>query len=540
MSNFCNLDSKNPRHDFKIWLSAACAFLILATFAFGSQAFNLMLSGDGWPEFISPVPTQYKWTIRIGRYLSPLIWKLFGDNELANSWLYLYFFLSVWTFFFLILSRTEYISPASVFVSSSIFLFTPSLIEMSAFQLDIPVRSTGIILLGIALYFCWIKDNNVPEKSYIEQLNIKRMSISVICLTACAACYQPIALMFVPGFLLISLFNKRLCLTNIGKGLIVCLVSLIIYFLLWKLLLSLYNVGTGTSENYDITVTGSMTISRKFVEVFNNFIDFIILPKPDMSAFVSIFLTFFSAQLIYIFTPSKKLLKKFIFTSVFVILLIGFIPTLIFIYKGTGPALRPQALVGMYFTPALLIGAGVERANTLDFKKGKYLWLIAFFLIGIQSFQTSSTITHKQAAYEKDIITGQAIVSDLMDVAPNPSFITVNIFIEDSKIIYDPERTYYSVPRNRWQGIGNCHVFDCQPRRVHQLLKIVAPVQVKLTTREVKAGDSMLKGLKTPLEQLPSWPNKNSIKVLPDDSLLLKIGDPAQSPVPSQNKKTEF
>ena len=134
MSNFLKI--QHLGYEFRIWLSTICAFLILAIFAFGSQIFNLILSGDGWPDFISPVPTQYNWTIRIGRYLSVPIWKLFGNNELANSWLYLYFFLSIWMFFFLILSRTKYISPASVFVSSSIFLFSPSLIEMSAFQID--------------------------------------------------------------------------------------------------------------------------------------------------------------------------------------------------------------------------------------------------------------------------------------------------------------------------------------------------------------------------------------------------------------------
>jgi hypothetical protein len=537
MSKFFKLDNKNYRYEFKIWLSATCAFLILATFAFGSQAFNIMLSGDGWSEFVSPYPTQYEWTIRIGRYLSPLIWKIFGDNEFANSWLYLYFFLSVWIFFFLIISRTEYISPSSVFVSSSIFLFTPSLVEMSAFQVDIPVRSTGFILLGIALYFYWIKDSSIPEKSCAEILNPKRTSISVICLTACAACYQPIALMFVPGFLLISLFNGRLYLTNIRKGTIICIVSFMSYFLLWRFLLLFYDFGLGSNEGYDILVTENITMLSKFVEIFNNFIDFIILPKNSMPAFVSVFLTLLSAQLVYIFAPPKKFLQKSVFTFVFVFLLIGLIPTLIFIYKGTYSALRPQALMSMYFTPALLIGVGVGKANTFGFKIGSYFWVIAFLLIGIQSFQTSSVITQKQAAYEKDIITGQAILSDLMDVAPNRAFITVNIFIEESKITYSPERTYYSVPRNRWQGISNSHVFDSQPGRIHQLLKIVAPAQVKLTTHNVKDGDSVL--LKTPLKKLPSWPNQNSIKVLPDDSLLLKIGAPAQRPVPRQDKETE-
>ncbi len=401
---------------------------------------------------------------------------------------------------------------------------------MSAFQLDIPVRSTGIILLGFALYFLWNKDNNVSDKRYDVHISFTSV-ISVICLAASAACYQPIALMFMPSFLLISLFNKRFSLTNIGKGLIVSIVSLIVYFLLWKFSLSLSDiVDINSNEAYDINLIGSMTISSKFVEAFNNFIDFIILPKASMPALVSIFITLFSAQLIYIFIPSKNFLKKSIFTSVFVIFLIGLIPTLIFIYKGVYTALRPQALLGMYLTPALLIGVGVERANTLDIKMGKYLWLIAFFLIGIQSFQTSSTITHKQAAYEKDLITGQAIVSDLMNVAPNPSFITVNIFIENNfserTSTYFPERNYYSIPRNRWEGIGNCHVFDCQLNRVPNLLKIVAPAQVRLTILPVEAGDSILKGLKMPLEQLPSWPNQNSIKLLPDDSLLLKIGTP--------------
>ncbi|NES69141.1 MAG: hypothetical protein F6K24_29895, partial [Okeania sp. SIO2D1] len=190
------LINQYPRYEFKIWLFAGCAFLILAIFAFGTQVFNLMLAGDGLYDFVSPIPTQYNGTIAIGRYLSPLIWKFFGDNELANSFLYLYFFSSIWIFFSLLISRTNYMSPFSVFISSSIFLFTPSLIEMSAFQIDIPVRSTGIILLGIALYFCWIKDNNISNRSYISIFNLKSISISVICLTACAACYQPIALMF--------------------------------------------------------------------------------------------------------------------------------------------------------------------------------------------------------------------------------------------------------------------------------------------------------------------------------------------------------
>lgn len=211
-------------------------------------------------------------------------------------------------YFFLIISIKEYISPSSVFVSSSIFLFTPSLVEMSAFQLDIPVRSTGFILLGIALYFYWIKDSSIPEKSYAEILNPKRTSISVICLTACAACYQPIALMFVPGFLLISLFNGRLCLTNIRKGTIICIVSFMSYFLLWRFLLLFYDFGLGSNEGYDILVTENITMLSKFVEIFNNFIDFIILPKNSMPAFVSVFLTLLSAQLAALGLPEWHLL----------------------------------------------------------------------------------------------------------------------------------------------------------------------------------------------------------------------------------------
>jgi len=99
MSNF--LYAQNSRFDFTIWLPTFCSFLILATFAFGSQIFNLTLAGDGWDNFTAPVPTQYDWTISIGRYLSPLIWNFFGNNELANSWLYFYFFSAV--FFYSIL-----------------------------------------------------------------------------------------------------------------------------------------------------------------------------------------------------------------------------------------------------------------------------------------------------------------------------------------------------------------------------------------------------------------------------------------------------
>ncbi len=125
-------------------------------------------------------------------------------------------------------------------------------------------------------------------------------------------------------------------------------------------------------------------------------------------------------------------------------------------------------------------------------------------------------------------MTGQAIVSDLINVVPNRSSITVNIFVdkENSKIVYTPEKAYYSLPRNQWEGIGNCGVFNCQPLRVNTLLKIVAPAYVKLTTRHIKESDPLLKGLKKPLEKLPPWPNKDSIKVLSDDSLLLKIGVP--------------
>lgn len=425
-------------------------------------------------------------------------------------------------------------SPFSVFISSSIFLFTPSLIEMSAFQIDIPVRSTGIILLGIALYFCWIKDNNISNGSYINIFNLKSISISVICLTASAACYQPIALMFIPGFLLISLFNQDLRLSKIGKVLLLSIIGLIIYFLLWKFLLSIYDIDLIPAGNqYNIVTMGKMAKLQRLIELFKNFIEFIILPKSSMPTFVSIFITLFSALSIYIFIPSKKFPKKLILTSIFMVLLIGLMPTLIFIYKGTFNALRPQALLGMYFPPALLIGVGVEKAKVYDLKIGKYFCIIVFFLIGVQSFQTSSMITHKQAAYEKDIITAQAILSDLIDVAPNPAFITVNILIEkssstitrESGTTYTPERSYNSSPSNRWSGITDCHVFDCQPQRVDALLKIVAPPQVTLIIKKLKVDDLNIQGIKDPfrMEELRSWPQKNSIKVLSDNSLVLKV-----------------
>jgi uncharacterized membrane protein YgdD (TMEM256/DUF423 family) len=201
-----NQNSKDTLYDSKTWISTACAFLVLSIFAFGPQIFNLMLSGDGWTDFVSPIPTQYEWTIRIGRFLSPLMWTIFGDNELASSWLYFYFFSSIWFLFFLILSRTKHISPASVFVSSSIFLFTPSLVEMSVFQIDIPVRSTGLVLLGLSLYFGWAKCN----KYLIIYKNLSQTITSIACLTLCAACYQPIALMFIPAYLLMSILRADL------------------------------------------------------------------------------------------------------------------------------------------------------------------------------------------------------------------------------------------------------------------------------------------------------------------------------------------
>jgi len=396
---------------------------------------------------------------------------------------------------------------------------------MSAFQIDIPVRSTGIILLGIALQFCWIQENNVSERNYIDKLNVRRSCISIICLTACAACYQPIALMFIPGFLLISLFNQRLSLTNLAKCLILCLISLIIYALLWQFLLSILTINLPTNPFYNVAIT-RMNISQRLIELLNHFIDFIILPKGSMPIFISIILTIFSASLIYILLPTKNLFKKITLTLFFLILFIGIIPTLIFLYKGTFNALRPQASLGMYFTPALLLGAGVEKVKIYG-QMGKYFWVIIFFLIGVQSFQASSTITHKQVAYEKDIITGQAILSDLREVAPNPSSIKVNIMLEQingRKTLYQPERAYYSVPRNIWEGISNCHVFDCQTGRVHDLLKIVTPPQIQLTTHHVRVDDPILKELKAPLENLPAWPHPNSIKVLSNDSLFLKIG----------------
>ncbi|NEO31717.1 MAG: hypothetical protein F6K36_15030 [Symploca sp. SIO3C6] len=537
MSHIFNSDDKKYYSYLQAWLLSTCAFLILGIFSFGAQIFNIMLSGDGWNSFLHP-DYQNSWTVVIGRYLSPLIWKFVGANEFANSWLYLYFFLSIWIFFLLILSRTRFISPASVFVSSSIFLLTPSLIEMSAFQVDIPVRSTGTILLGIALYVIWTEDDSHPEKNYKLNLNAQRAFISIICLTACAASYQPIVLMFVPGFLLVSLFNKESSLINIVKGLVICIISLIIYFLLWKLLrlyfnFEFYELGS-INEGYDIRITANTSLLQRLITMVVNFVEFIILPKSDMSAPVSIFLTLFSGWSIFRFIPSKKLWQRIILTAAFLILLIGIIPTLIFIYKGTDTALRPQALIGMYFTPALVIGAAWGRTNLFNLKTDRYFWFIAFFLIGIQSFQTSSMMTHKQAAYEKDIITGQAIISDLMDVAPNPASIKVNLFLDSSESKdykkYSPKESYYTLPLdNRWTTHHNCHVFDCQPQHTAKLLKVVAPPQVELTIEKIGKNSPLLNSLTTPLEQLDSWPGRDSIQVLSDNSLILKIGNNSDS-----------
>ncbi|NET08074.1 MAG: hypothetical protein F6K16_25875 [Symploca sp. SIO2B6] len=531
--------------DLPTWLLATCLFFLLGIFSFGAQIFNIMLSGDGWYAFLHP-DYQNSWTVVLGRYLSPLIWKLIGNNELANSFLYFYFFVSIWILFLLILSRTKYISPASVFVSSSIFLLTPSLIEMSAFQVDIPVRSTGIILLGIALYFAWDKDKSHPEENYQLYLNIQRASISVICLVACAASYQPIALMFVPGFLLISFFNKRLNLAHVVKGLVLCIISVVLYFLLWKLLRLYFSFGffefNYINENYDIRLQSSTSILQRLITVIENLIEFIILPKSEMSAAASIFLMLFSGWSVFIFMPNKKLRYKIVFTSIFLILLIGIIPTLIFIYKGAVTALRPQALIGMYFTPALLIGAALERTSLFSLRADRYFWFIVFFLIGIQSFQTSSVMTHKQAAYEKDIITGQAIISDLMDIAPNPSSIKVKILIGSLKSkLYTPNETYYTLPMSsRWTTTNNCHIFDCFPRHTVELLKMVAPPQVELNIEVINMNKrepiSISEIYKIPLEQIPYWPNRDSIQVLDDDSLLLKLKDQRDRKFFTENK----
>jgi hypothetical protein len=272
-----------------------------------------------------------------------------------------------------------------------------------------------------------------------------------------------------------------------------------------------YNIGA-VGDSYDILTVEPVGTADKLKELLKNLIDFVILPKSSMPAFVSIVLTLLSAGIIYLLAPGDKLWLKIIFTCSCVLVFVGVIPALIFVYKGTYEALRPQALIGMYFTPALLVGSrvgkrGLFMSNASDFfNKANLFWIITFFLIGIQSFQISSTLTSKQAAYEKDIITGQAIVSDLMNFSSDPSSMKVNILLaEDPLINYFPKRTYYSAPSNRWSGISDCHVFDCQPSRIPHLLKLVAPSQVRLTAQNIKSDNSLLEEFKISLEEIPSW-----------------------------------
>ena len=62
------------------------------------------------------------------------------------------------------------------------------------------------------------------------------------------------------------------------------------------------------------------------------------------------------------FTRKYSLWLKGIFIIGSIIIFVGIVPNLIFLAKGTGSALRPQALLGMFFLPLLIIGGYLGNA----------------------------------------------------------------------------------------------------------------------------------------------------------------------------------
>jgi len=524
LSSAIYMNIRTPEKNLYLNLLTFCA---LGTVCYGMQMFHVILKGDGWVIFFAP-ESQYDILVQVGRYFSRVASIITNDNQLANSLVYVFWFICIYMLFHLPLLKTKYSSALATAIAASVFLFSPAMIELSVFQIALPNRGFGLFVVGLAIFLF----------ADAERGASKRYWLSSIPLAIAAASYQPIALMYPVGIFFTLIANFQCTRKNLFKGILSCFLGLGLYLISWQLALKIFNVSmAGIPDSYNPTSLNDLPISLRLNWFFDLATGFFFQAKGNMPVISSVIMLVLMVWGMLFFTRKYSLWLKGIFIIGSIIIFVGIVPNLIFLAKGTGSALRPQALLGMFFLPLLIIGGYLgnafqqqpqhpEKRLVISLPHSIYV-LLAVFLVLIQSFQANASVTSRYLAFEKDKATASMVLSDIMEQAPRRDELNVVVLYEPSVgVAYMPEMRYYSSP-DVMTGITNNNNFDSRLDSIPFLLKLIAPPQVSIMAISVPLDSPDLTNFPIPdPNAMFPWPHSESIFVAEDGQIFIKFGDP--------------
>lgn len=129
---------------------ALLAVGVLAAIAYGVLAFHLTLAGDDWSAVLDP-QGKHQSFVSLGRWMTVLLWKIFGDGLFAPTFTLALFVAGAITGAFVLARTLGLEGRAEVFVFTSLFAFCPVLAEQAVFKSNHVSLGVGLLLASLAV-----------------------------------------------------------------------------------------------------------------------------------------------------------------------------------------------------------------------------------------------------------------------------------------------------------------------------------------------------------------------------------------------------
>lgn len=427
-------------------------------------------------------------------------------------------------------------NPIAIFLIGGLLASSPATTETFQFEYTADGYMLAMLLATLAVYL-----------ARIEEKRISRIIISIILISLSCASYQayiPYALMLVLCQFIEILINNKHKLNDslkwLGRQFIIYFISLIFYYVIWKILLSVFEVEAtsyyGISNfgniSFDLIKNGIFGVVKTF---YYYFFQYAFIGKNSINTYnvLNIIFTLFMVCIFISISIKEKFYKRKATFILYFLAIIMFIPC------GSMIHFVSDISFGNYFARMLQGYTILFVFVTILFEKwGKSLSKNAFavlILIIIFNNALMANISYycMDLSYERTY--GEALemmirINEVTDGKEN-----INEMVVVGNKVREAEYRYYDFEKNDVTTTGSLDIvmrmakktllFD--PDHVRLFLANTFDLQYYMSWDQ-NYRDSFLD--RSDVQKMGVWPAKDSIAII-DDKLIIKISNTKESEI---------
>jgi len=495
--------------------------LILSVLAHGYWAYNSIFSLDSWQLVLDGKHLNADYLAN-GRWMNNIITYLSFDRLFAPGFTVFFF---IFCLIFSAVSLIEHLPikrRMSQLFFCSIFCVFPIWIETFCFK----VLHTSI---GLAVVFCtysFIFFKRFLEHYIKRDIRYMDFGIAALLLFLSVSIYQTYVFYFAIA-LLIYLYGEHVKETGLTHGNVWNIIKIttafvalfaVSYIIGIKISASMTDTTIGTSKHYDIASPFHLeNLSGQIYDTVRRMIKFLIEPQFLMPFITKMTLVLsLLISVIFLVKNRKNVLLGILLIGIAFVLpwSLGFIRDGFLHY-------RYNALTPLAFSIAYLLIFPLENEYLKGVFSKLYTGLLAICVL-IFCFKNSAATHALQLSNQRDMVAGQQFLTHLhnLDNYQSGTTYTIRMYGEPDAY-YSTKRPYiapmynYSIGLNTMRGSAIMQ---------HRLM----PYMLKLISEEsFFAGNLMEKPeiqeiiTKNNLENIGVWPEKNSVKILNDQTTVL-------------------